>query len=92
MRAFDHQRQSLQYTYDTFVLFVYISISTCFTLAFFPDCVCRYCFYNSGLEYAMQRLNDVTQQLDDFDAQLADLFHIATNFMSTARELAFTTR
>ena len=29
----------------------------------------------------MQRINDVTAQLDNFDEQLADLFIIATAFM-----------
>ena len=40
-----------------------------------------YCFYISGLEYAMERINGVTAQLDTFDEELADLFNIATAFM-----------
>merc|ERR1719171_1302439 len=40
-----------------------------------------YCFYiPTGLELAQERLDGVTSQLDKFDEQLADLFHIATNF------------
>jgi dynein heavy chain len=40
-----------------------------------------YCFYiTTGLEMAIERLAGVTSQLDKFDEQLADLFHIASNF------------
>merc|ERR1719506_1704282 len=40
-----------------------------------------YCFYiATGLELAQKRLDEVTGHMDKFDEQLADLFHIATNF------------
>jgi len=39
-----------------------------------------YYYYKSGLELAMKRLGDVTNDLDSFDKKLEDLLHIATNF------------
>jgi dynein heavy chain len=39
-----------------------------------------YYFYKSGLELAVKRLNDVTADLDKFQARMDDLTYIATNF------------
>eukprot|EP00438_Fugacium_kawagutii_P015475 Skav212884 [mRNA] locus=scaffold1006:292221:292472:+ [translate_table: standard] len=36
--------------------------------------------HSGGLELAQKRLQDVTNDLDNFDKRMDDLLHIATNF------------